>query len=58
MQGGAVVDEQVGRVDIEVAPPEGGVAEPAFGLFGQAVDEHERLSPGVGGALEAFEQIG
>ena len=38
----AVVNEQVGRVDLEVPPPNFQVAVPAFSLLGQAVDKDQR----------------
>src|SRR5262249_54107503 len=52
VQGGAVVGENVWGVDVEVAAPEGLVAEPAFGLLRQSIDEDEGLATGVAVRLE------
>src|SRR4051794_32252144 len=55
VQAGAVVDEHVGKIDVEVAPPVGQVTEPALRLLGESVDQDQGLAAGVAMQLEALQ---
>ena len=57
VQAGAVVDEHIRHVDVEVALPVGQIAEPALGLLRQAVDEDHPLPAGVGVQFQVCEPL-